>query len=141
MSKSATITMLKPNNQVQARSSGKASDKASDKSPNKVSKPLKFETPTLGDNTTPERLADELGAAREHKAYWEKMEAFYKEALKGRAKGTDAKSFMGDTFAVFISEESRTSLDSSLVRAKLSAEDLAECERTTNFEKVTVKRR
>lgn len=104
-----------------------------------VEKPLKFEPPTLGGNITPEMLADELGAAREQKSYWEKAEAFYKEAMKARAQG--AKSIFGEKFVAMIEEQSRTTLDSALVRERLSEEDIAECERTTTFEKVTTKRR
>lgn len=99
----------------------------------------KFTPPTLGGNVTPEFLCDELGEAREKKAYWEKAEAFFKEAMKARAKGT--KSIIGDKFISMIEEQSRTTLDTTLVRGFLTEEQLAECERTTIFEKVTTKRR
>ena len=138
--KKATVTVLKTTNQAQAAKKVASTSKNTTSAAESVKeKPLKFEPPTLGGNITPEKLADELGDAREQKAYWEKAEAFYKEALKARAGG--AKSIFGDKFIVMIEEQSRTTLDSALVRERLSEEDIAECERTTTFEKVTTKRR
>ena len=141
----ATVTTLKTTNQAQAAkkvasaSPAKKTVSATAKKSEPVEKPKKFEPPILGGNVTPEFLADELGDAREQKAYWEKAEAFYKEALKARAGG--AKSIFGDKFIVMIEEQSRTTLDSALVRNLLDEDQIAECERTTTFEKVTTKRR
>lgn len=99
----------------------------------------KFEPPTLGGNITPEMLVDELGEAKEQKAYWEKAEAFYKEAMKARADG--AKSIIGEKFIATVAEQSRTTLNSDKVRKLLTAEEAADCEQTTTFDVVNVKRR
>lgn len=104
-----------------------------------VKKPPKFEPPTLGNNVTPECLADELGFAKEQKAYWEKAEAFYKEAMQARAG--NARSIFGETFIALISSESRTTLNNEKVRKCLTAEEVKECEQTTTFDKVMVWRK
>ena len=106
-----------------------------------ISKPPceKFVPPTLGGNITPEMLVDELGEAKEKKAYWEKAEAFYKEAMKARADG--ARSIIGENFIATISEQSRTTLNSDAVRKILTDKEVAECEQTATFDQVNVKRR
>jgi hypothetical protein len=62
-----------------------------------VSLKTKWVAPTLGPNTTPEKIADDLGAVRERIKLDQKTEGFLKEAIKARG-GLDpnAKNNMFD---------------------------------------------
>lgn len=105
--------------------------------------PGKFVMPTLGPNTTPEYLVDELGKARAHKKHWEAAEEFYKESLKGRTSKERAKgktSFQGDLFLANFEEKSRTGLDTTAIKDEMGEDWVKEHSATTDYTQITTKR-
>ena len=104
--------------------------------------PPKFKQPVLGDNVTPEYLADELGLAKEHRKYWDKVEGFYKEALTGRTAKLrpKTKTFTGDEFQAVFSDRSKTFYDMEAIRTEMGDKWLAKFERTTEYVQIDAKK-
>lgn len=94
----------------------------------------------LSENTTPEFLVDELGKWREKKSEAERMEGFFKEALKARLDGQTEVA--GEEFSATITSQERTGLDTGKIEAEIGIE---ECRnrgwyKTTSFDVIRTKR-
>jgi len=97
--------------------------------------PPDFVPPNMS-NATAGMCVDELGRAKAWKSYFEKVEAFYKEAFKARAEGQTLVE--GDKFQASIEVAPRSFLITELVEKQLSKKKLAECYRTQDVTTVRV---
>lgn len=97
------------------------------------------EVPELG-NATPEGMLEELGRVNEARKALDKVE----KILKGRiaAVSGNAKEIDSDNFTYRKGTSERTALNQSLAKEKLGEFGvLEECMTTSEFERVTIKRR
>lgn len=107
--------------------------------------PKKFQAPTLGPNTTPEMLVDELGLIKAWASYYKAAEEFHKEALKARTakERTRVKNpistFQGDKFEATFSNRSRTGLNTEAIRNEMGDEWVSDHSSTTDYVEIRTK--
>lgn len=88
-------------------------------------------------NATPEFLIDEIGALAEKRKADEKIEKFYKEALKARAKKLGLTFVRGEKFEGTITTADRVTINTAQIKEEMGEDWVLERSRST--EVVTVK--
>lgn len=105
-----------------------------------MSKKPEFKTPKLGDNVTPEMLVDDFGKHNEKRKVEEKAEGFYKTAIKARLEEGETV-VNGEEFICIIEDCTRTTLDTKAIEEDMGAEWCEKYRKTTEYSKMTVKRK
>lgn len=103
---------------------------------------VKFKMPQLSENVTPEMLSDELGRVRAAKNYLDKLEEFYKTAIKARwpQSKTDpekeAISIQGEFFLTTKEVVSQSRLNKDKLLEHVDANTLQKCYVDLEYDKI-----